>query len=246
MDQYIDLPVFGHIDLLNTSLPVLAVILGLVDGFNPCAMWVLVFMITVIVDLKCRKKIWTIVGSFLFASGVLYYLFMTAWLNAFLFIGYIYWLTLLIGVGALYAGIMSVHQFLTNKVECDVGDLQSRNKTKNKIKELAAAPLTIATFLGIVALAFTVNAIEFVCSAALPAIYTNILSLAGLSVLQYYLYILLYVLFFMLDDIVIFSMAALTVDRFVGDKYVKYCKLIGGAILITLGIMMIFFQQYLR
>ncbi|OQX94513.1 MAG: hypothetical protein B6I23_00805, partial [Rickettsiaceae bacterium 4572_127] len=75
----IDAGWFGEVDLVSTSIPVLAVVLGLVDGFNPCAMWVLVFMIGIILEIKDRKKVWTIVGTFVLASGILYFLFMTIW-----------------------------------------------------------------------------------------------------------------------------------------------------------------------
>ncbi|GAI51516.1 unnamed protein product, partial [marine sediment metagenome] len=78
------LPIIGKLRLSDYSLPSLAVILGLVDGFNPCALWVLAYLISLVITLKDKGKIWLLVGSFVFASGVLYFLFMTAWLNAFL------------------------------------------------------------------------------------------------------------------------------------------------------------------
>jgi len=81
------LPWIGEIVLSDYSLPALAVVLGLVDGFNPCAMWVLVYLISLVATLRDKKRIWLIVGSFVLASGVLYFLFMTIWLNAFLLIG---------------------------------------------------------------------------------------------------------------------------------------------------------------
>ena len=98
-----ELPFLGRTDLTAISIPVLAIVLGLIDGFNPCAMWVLVYLISLILSVNDRKKIWLIVGSFVFASGVLYFLFMTAWLNAFLLIGYFRPLTIIIGLGVKLA-----------------------------------------------------------------------------------------------------------------------------------------------
>jgi len=248
-DRIVQLPVFGEIDVMDYSLPFLAVVLGLVDGFNPCAMWVLVYLISLIMTLNDKKKIWLIVGSFVFASGVLYFLFMTAWLNVFLLIGYLKPVTLVIGLFALGIGILDVKNYIQTKgnLGCKVVGGEEKKRTMEKIKEIVNSPLTIWIIVGIIGLAFVVNSVEFVCSAALPAIFTQVLALSNLSGLGYYGYILLYVLFFMLDDLIIFSLAAFAVNSvYFGNKYAKYCKLIGGVILIILGVVMVFFPEFLR
>jgi len=235
------LPLIGEIDLADYSLPALAVILGLVDGFNPCAMWVLVYLISLVATLRDRKRIWLIVGSFVLASGILYYLFMTVWLNLFLFIGYIKAVTIVIGLVALGGGAWQIRQVIETKgaVVCEVTDEESRKKTMTKVQEIVSSPLTWGILVGIIALAFTVNAVEFVCSAAVPAVFTQVLSLASLSTFQYYGYILLYVFFFMLDDLVIFGTAAFALTSRLGDRYAKYSRPVGATILIILGILLL-------
>ncbi len=108
------------------------------------------------------------------------------------------------------------------------------------------SPLTITTIFGIIALAFVINSIEFACSSAIPAVFTQVLAVSNLSTWQYYAYILLYDLFFMLDDLIIFSLAAFAINTAIGEKYAKYCKLIGGVILFLLGIMLVFVPNLLR
>jgi uncharacterized protein Veg len=235
------LPWIGEIDPADYSLPVLAVTLGLVDGFNPCAMWVLVYLIALIATLRDRKKIWLIVGSFVLASGILYFLFMTVWLNAFLFIGYVKLVTIVIGLVALGGGILQIKEVIETKgaIVCEVTDEESRKKTMTRIQKIVSSPLTLGTIAGIIVLAFAVNSIEFVCSAAIPAIYTHILSLASLTTLQYYGYILLYVLFFMLDDLIIFGSAAIAMTSNLGDRYAKYFRPVGATILIILGLLLL-------
>ena len=237
----IDVPFWGEIVPGDYSLPALAVILGLVDGFNPCAMWVLVYLISLIATLRDRKRIWLIVGSFVLASGVLYFLFMTAWLNAFLFIGYVRPVTTVIGLVALGGGILQIRGFIETKgaIVCEVTDEESRKKTMTRIQKLVSSPITLGTVMGIIALAFLVNSIEFVCSAAIPAIFTHVLSLAGLSTFQYYGYILLYVAVFMLDDLIIFGSAAIAMTSGLGDRYAKYFRPVGAAILIILGVLLL-------
>jgi thiol-disulfide isomerase/thioredoxin len=235
------LPLIGEIVLSDYSLPALAVILGLVDGFNPCAMWVLVYLISIIATLRDRKRIWLIVGSFVLASGVLYFLFMTAWLNAFLLIGYVKPVTVVIGLVALGGGILQIREVVETKgaIVCKVTDEESRKKTMTRIQKIVSSPITLGTVAGIIVLALAVNSIEFVCSAAIPAVFTRVLSLASLTTFQYYGYILLYVLFFMLDDLVIFGTAAFALTSSLGERYAKYFRPVGATILIILGLLLL-------
>jgi hypothetical protein len=244
----VEIPFLGKIDARQLSLPVLAMVLGLVDGLNPCAMWVLVYLISLVLSLKDRKKIWLIVGSFVFASGALYFLFMTAWLNAFLFMGYVRELTLLIGFFAIWVGIADIYESIRTRGQatCEIGDQESKNRTMARIRKVALSPLSIGGFFAIIALAFVVNSIEFLCSAAIPAVFTYILSLSPLNTFQYYIYILLYDFFFMLDDLLIFGGAAFAATSSLAEKYAGYTKPVGGVIMIAIGVVMIFFPHILR
>lgn len=245
----VELPLVGEVDARTFSLPVLAVVLGLVDGFNPCAMWVLVYLISLIVSLNDRRKIWVLVGTFVGASGILYFLFMTAWLNAFLLLGYIRPLTLVVGFFALWVGVNDLYETGKNwgkEPTCEVGDLEGRQKTISRIKKIVLAPLSLGGFLAMVGLAFLVNSVEFLCSAAIPAVYTHILSLSGLNPLQYYLYMLIYVFFFMLDDLVIFASAAFAATSLAGEKYVRFSKPVCGLVMLGLGVVLIFFPDLLQ
>ena len=235
------LPLIGEIDPSAYSLPALAAILGLVDGFNPCAMWVLVYLISIVATLRDRKRIWLIVGSFVLASGILYFLFMTAWLNAFLFIGYVKPITVVIGLVALGGGILQIREVVKTKgaIVCEVTSEESRKKTMTKVQRIVSSPITFGTIIGIIGLAFAVNSVEFVCSAAIPAVFTQVLSLASLTSLEHYGYILLYVLCFMLDDLVIFGTAAFALTSRLGDRYAKYSRPVGATILIILGLLLL-------
>jgi glutaredoxin len=244
----VTLPLFGEIRIADYSLPVLSVIIGLVDGFNPCAMWVLVYLISLIVSLNDRRKIWLLVGTFVFASGALYFQFMTAWLNLFLFIGYLRFLTVIIGVAALGIGILDIREYLTTKgdLACKVADAGTKKRTMGRMERIVSAPITYWSFASVVILAFIVNSIEFACSAALPAIFTQTLALRKLPTLEYYGYILLYDFFYMLDDMIIFSLAALALDTTIGNRYAKHCKIIGGVVLTILGLLLAFKPEWLR
>jgi glutaredoxin len=235
------LPLLGEIDPANYSLLALTALMGLSDGFNPCAMWVLVYLISLIAGIQDQRKIWWLVGTFVLASGILYFLSMTAWLNTFLFVGYIRPLTQLVALVAIGFGADHLYELAVKGgvIVCEVGDIAQRQRTMQRIRELVAAPVGLASLVLVVGLAFTVNAIEFVCSAALPAVYTHVLALADLTAGEYYGYISLYVTFFMLDDLAIFGLAAFAVQKAVGTRYAVFSRAAGGAVLISLGAWML-------
>ena len=245
----LDIPFFGKTNLREMSLPALSVILGLVDGFNPCAMWVLVYLIALVMELNDKKRVWLIVGTFLFASGALYFLFMTAWLNLFLLVGYLRPIMIIIGLIALGSGILAVREYILTKGRpvCKIGDEKEKGKQANRIQEIISSPLTISTMLAIIGLAFAVNAVEFMCSAGIPAVFTQVLALSDLSGLEHYGYILLYDLFYMLDDIIIFCVAAFALSSTdFTQRYAGFSKIVGGTILFILGFLMLFAPGLLR
>jgi len=239
------------IDISEMSLPVLTVTLGALDGLNPCAMWVLLFLIALLVNTRSRKRMWLVGGVFIIASGIIYYLILTAWLNLFLAISYVNLTRIIIGVFAIGVGIWQIKNFLTyHPGVCKVLGISSRIEEKMKLKEkaekIATSPLTWVTIGGLLFLAFGVNLVEFFCSAGLPAIYTRILALNQISTLNHYLYLLLYTFVFMMDDLIIFSLAIITLGR-VGftEKYNYWATLIGGLLILILGLLLIFKPELL-
>lgn len=239
---HFQLPLLGETNLLMYSLPTLAVVLGLVDGFNPCAMWVLVYLIGLLAGVSDRRKVWLIVGSFVLASGVLYFLIMAAWINVFLFLGYVKLLTILVGLVALGGGILNIRDHLTKtgSPACRVSGGEGRKETMGRIEKIVSQPLSVSIFFSIVALAFLVNTVEFLCSSAIPAVFTQILALSGTSTIENYLLIALYTFFFILDDMVIFSLAAFAAGSSFGERYARWCKVVGGTILAILGFFLLF------
>jgi hypothetical protein len=234
-------PLLGEIDPTRYSLLALTAVMGLADGFNPCAMWVLIYLISLIAGLKDRTKIWWLVGTFVLTSGILYFLLMTAWLNMFLVIGYLRPLTELVALSAIGFGASHLYELAWNRgvIECEVGDIEQRQRTMGRIRNLVLAPVGLGSLVLVVGLAFAVNAVEFICSAALPAVYTHLLALADLSTSAYYAYITLYVVFFMLDDLIIFGLAAFAIQKIINSRYAAISWGAGGVTLIGLGVWML-------
>lgn len=238
----IDAGLFGEIDMAKFSLPVLTIIIGALDGFNPCAMWTLVFLISLLIGMQNRKRMWILGSSFIVASAAVYLLFMVAWLNIFLFIGVVAWVKILIGLVALLGAWYSLKDFYKNKdAACEVGDVEKKKRTMDKLKGYVSHQNFWLALFGIMALAFMVNLIELLCSAGFPAVYTQVLAMNNMIGWQYYAYILLYIFFFMLDDLIIFFIAMFTLQATgLTTRYTRASRLIGGILMLVIGLLMIF------
>lgn len=248
VSQKIKIPFFGTIDISKVSLPVLTLILGILDGFNPCAMWILVILISLLLSLKSRKKIALVGGVFIFAEGLLYFIFMAAWLNIFLAMKYISLTRILIGIFGIVFGVWRIKDFIQwQPGVCKVVDhSKSQEKLLDKIKNILKPSTIPVTILGIIGLAFGVNLIEFFCSAGFPVMYTRILTLQNLGKIQYYLYLLFYNFLYMLDDLIVFGFAFFTLNRFsLSEKYNRYSTLVAGLLILILGIFLIFKPEFL-
>lgn len=243
-DENVTVPVLGKINAKKVSLPILAVVLGFVDGFNPCAMWILIFLITMLFNMKDRKKMWILGLTFILTSGIVYLMFMLAWLNLATFISKIAFIRLLIAVIALVVGLINVYKYidsLKKKDEgCDVVDKKDRKKIMEKIISITHEKKFIIALLGIMVLAASVNIIELMCSIGIPLLFTQILAMNNLSTFSYMIYMFIYIFFFLIDDIVIFviSMVTLKVTG-LSTKYTKYSHLIGGIIMLIIGLLLI-------
>lgn len=242
---------FGEIDPAKVSLPILSVIMGAIDGFNPCAMWVLIFLITMLFNMENKKRMWALGITFLVTSALIYLVFMFVWLGvATKLLTTISWLKLLIGLVALIGAFINLKGFIKSIVKkdagCEVVDNSKRKKIISKIKKYTSEKSFILAMLGVMLLAISVNAIELACSAGLPVLFTNVLALNDINFIEKCIYIFIYIFFFLIDDIIVFFVAMFTLNiKALSTKYTKYSHLIGGIIMLIIGILMIFKPEWL-
>lgn len=245
----INIPIIGELNLKNVSLPIVSILIGLIDGFNPCAMWILLFLISTLIGMKDKKRLWALGLTFLITSSLVYLAFMLSWLSFAKFIGTITWFRMLIAVVALVGAAINLNSYLKTLNEedgCTVVEAKKRKKIFKKIKEFTSKQSFLLALLGIMLLAALVNILELACSAGLPVVFTGVLSMNNLSTLEYVLYIGLYILFFMLDDIFIFAVAVKSFQLTgISTKYSKYSHLIGGILMLIIGILLVLKPEWL-
>lgn len=244
-----DIPILGKINPKNVSLPLISVIIGFIDGFNPCAMWVLIFLISMLFNMKDKKRMWILGITFLISSALVYLVFMMAWLQVAIGLTEIIWVRYIISLIALIGSYININGYIKSLKKddgCEVVNETKRKKIFSRIKKFTTEKSLLLAMLGIIGLAISVNLIELACSSGLPLVYTQILALNDLSKIQYFIYILIYILFFLIDDIVIFAVAMKTLEiSGISTKYTKYSHLIGGIIMFIIAILMIFKPEWL-
>lgn len=236
------------IDTKSLTLPIVSVLIGLVDGFNPCAMWVLLFLISMLIGMKDKRRMWTLGVAFLVTSALIYLLFMISWLNVATFLTSIGWVRLILGLVAIAGALINLYGYIKNRKSsgCTVVNDKKRNKIFDRIRKFTSEKNFFFALLGVIVLAGSVNVVELACSAGLPVMFIEILSLNNLSMFEEIIYIGLYMLFFLMDDLMIFfiAMTTMQVTGF-STKYGKLSKLVGGILLLLIGLLLIFKPEWL-
>lgn len=240
------LPIIGQVNTKNLAIPVIAIIMGSIDGFNPCAMWILLFLITMLIGIKDKKRMWILGINFIITSGLVYFLIMLSWLNIASVITKIDIIRLIIGLVAIAGGFFNLFSGLKKETGCEVTNDTSRKKIITKIKKFSQEKSLILALIGVVSLAISVNFIELACSLGLPVMFDQILIINNVNTIERILYILLYILFFLIDDIIIFLIAVTSFKvSAISTKYSKISKIIGAIILLIIGIFMIIKPEWL-
>jgi len=242
-EEEFSVTIFGRtITLDDVGLPAFALTLGLLDGFNPCSMWVLLLMISLLAPLNDRKRMLAIGGTFVLIQGIAYFVFMAAWLNMFLLIGMSRAVTLVVATIAIVAGLINLKDFVAFGRGISLSIPQrAKPGIYNRMRKLLHAPTMTAAIVGAAVLAVLVQIVEFMCTSGFPALFTRILTLQELPPASYYGYMLLYIAGYMLDDIVILSIGVIMLSRHrLQEKEGRVLKLISGLVMVGLGLYLIF------
>jgi glutaredoxin len=238
---------FGELRVGNLGLPLFTIVIGLLDGFNPCAMWVLLFLLSLLVNLRDRRKMALIAGTFVLVSGVIYFAFMAAWLNMLLLIGLSRAVQVTLGGIALFVGIVNVKDFfaLHRGISLSIPE-SAKPGLYIRVRRILQAEHLAGAIAGIVLLAALVNVIELLCTAGFPALYTQILTLQQLPVWHYYAYLGLYNLAYIFDDSLMVTIAVVTLSRRkLQERAGRWLKLTSGLVMAALGAVLLLQPNWL-
>jgi hypothetical protein len=229
------------------GLPAFTFLIGLIDGFNPCAMWVLVFLLSVLVSLNSRKKLVLIAGTFVVVSGLAYFIFMAAWLNVFLLVGYVRWIQIVLGLLAVFMGAVHIKDFFAFKkgISFSIPE-KAKPGIYARVRRIVTAENLWVALGAAVVLAVLVNTVELLCTAGLPALYTQILSARGYPWWENYLYLGLYIVAYMFDDTLLLIAVVVTLSkRRLQEQEGRWLKLVSGLVILAIGMVMLFRPSWL-
>jgi len=237
----------GQLSASRLGLPLFTLALGLLDGFNPCAMWVLLFLLSLLVHWRDRRRLALVAGTFVLVSGAVYYAFMAAWLNVFLVLGLSRKIQVLLGAVALVIGAVNLgdasrpQQRYTLAIPAGAKPgLYARMRGVLQSRGLAPA------LAGVALLALVVNLVELLCTAGLPALYTAVLSQQALPAWGHYSYLGLYILGYIADDALMVGLAVWALgNRRLSSAAGRSLKLLSGAVMLTLGLVLLLRPSWL-
>ncbi len=245
----INLPILGQVDLAAQSLAVSTAIIGFVDGFNPCSLWVLSVLLAITLHSGSRTKIIVVGLTFLIVTTIVYSLFIAGVFTLFSYVGYLRWIQVLVALIAFVFAAVNIKDYFWYKegVSFTISD-----KHKPKIyQNMRSAVVTPRSILGLVAstsaLAVGVSLIEFACTAGFPVIWSNLMIANNVSTLTFILLLGLYMLIYLLDELAIFGAAVVTMKASkVEEKHGRVLKLISGVVILALGMVMLVNPEWMN
>jgi hypothetical protein len=237
----IDLPWIGRLESGDLSLPVLTLVMAGLDAFNPCAFFVLLLLLSLLVHLRNRRRMLLIGGLYVLVSGVMYFAFMAAWLNVFLVVGNIAWVTMAAGLLALLIGLINIKDYFAFRrgVSLTIAEPHKVEIFRRGRTVLAAGSLP-AMAGATVFLAFVANLYELLCTAGFPMVYTRLLTLQVTEPGRQYLWLALYNLIYVLPLLVIVVVVVWKMGSGrVSERGGRLLKLLSGSMMLALGVVLL-------
>jgi glutaredoxin len=244
----LELPFIGAVQAGDDSLPMMTLIIAGVDAFNPCAFFVLMFLLSLLIHTRSRKRMLLVAGVFVFFSGLLYFLFMTAWLNLFRVIGHLDAITIAAAVVAVVIGLLNIKDFFwfRHGVSLTISD-SVKPKLFERMRGLLQARSLPTLLVATTGLALFANMYEFLCTAGFPMVYTRILTLSGLTTAQYYAYLVFYNLIYIVPLIIIVLLFVVTMSvRKLQQGEGRGLKLFSGTMMLALGMILLLVPTLLQ
>jgi hypothetical protein len=226
-----------NIDLQTLSLPVMTLLLAGLDSFNPCAFFVLLFLLSLLVHAESRARMLLVGGLFVIVSGLVYFLFMAAWLNLFMAAGDLAWVTTVAGLVAIIIALINIKDFfwLHRGINLSIPD-RTRPRLYQRVRALLHTGRLPALLFGTVMLALAANSYELLCTAGFPMVFTRILTINELTPSAYYGYLILYNVIYIIPLLVIVIVFSLTLGAHkLSERGGRLLKLLSGLMMLGLG-----------
>ncbi len=247
--QVIKIPFIGEIDLSSGSLGLVTILIAFVDGFNPCSLWVLTFLLGIVINSGSRKKIVIVGLTFLFVTSAAYGAFMLGLFKIFSFTGYMIWIKTVVALVATIFAVVNIKDYFWYKkgLSFTISDKYKPKFFKDVRQIMKGTDSIWAMISGTAIMALGIVLVELPCTAGFPVIWTSIVAKHELSMIAFTSFFLLYLAVYLLDELLVFGTVAFTLkaSRF-EEKHGRILKLIGGMIMLALAVCLLFFPDIMN
>ncbi len=237
----VNIPLIGKVDTSEMSLPFITLVIAGLDSFNPCAFFVLFSLLGLLVYAESRKKMLIIGSVFVFFSGFIYFLFMSAWLNLFLLMGQVSTITMVASVVSLIIATINIKDFFVFKkgISLTIPD-SAKPKLFDRMRKLMKSTSLFSILFGAAVLAVAANSYELLCTAGFPMVFARILTLNNLSMSSYYMYLIFYNFIYVIPLSIIVIAFTVTLGRKKLTEWQgRVLKLVSGTMMLGLGLVLL-------
>ena len=238
----INVPLIGQVDLQNKGLLLTTTIIGLVDGVNPCSLWVLTMLLAMVIHTDSRKKTLIIGFVYLTITAAIYALFILGVFSLLSYVRFLKWIQIVVACITLILGLINLKDYFFFKqgVSLTIDDEKKPGLYKKMRNVIRNSDNVWAMIGATIILAAGVSLVEFSCTAAFPVIWSNILSAHGVSRVEFALHLLWYMILYQLDEIIIFLVVVITMkSKKMEEKHGQMLKLFSGCLMVVLSAVMI-------
>ena len=236
----VNVPILKEVNFKNKSMLLSSVLLAIIDGFNLCVIWILLYLIGILMGIKDSKKIYILELTFIIFSSIIYLIFMMFNISSIKLIDFISIIKVVLALTSIIVGALKLNTFanLINEEE-----VKKENKVIKKIKDIINKNKFILLIIGIILLSIPLTLIRIFYFNEVPSLFTNLLALNNLTGFSYYLYIIIYIIVFMIINLIIISILNILTKLFKNN--IKYNYLLSGIILLILAMLLLINPQWL-
>ncbi len=238
----VDLPLIGETETGTVSLALATALIALVDGVNPCSLWVLSVLLALTLRTGSRRVTLTIGLVFITVTALVYALFIAGLFTVLTVTSFAPWVRVLVAFVALVFAAVNIKDYFWFRQGVSLTIPESAKpgiyQRIRGVLERADSPAALVT--GTAVLAAGVSFVELACTAGFPVLWTNLLTAREVTPLVFVALLLLYMAIYQLDELVLFGVAVTTMR--VGklqERHGRILKLVGGMLMLTLALVML-------
>jgi glutaredoxin len=245
----LDIPLVGSVDVGHRALWLSTALIAFVDGFNPCSLWVLALLLAVVINTRSRRRVLLVGLTFLTITAAVYGLFIAGLFSIFSYISFLGWIRVLVAGIALAFALINLKDYFAYKrgISLTIDDAQKPGiyrRIRGIMNAKASLPATLAATAG---MALGVTLVELPCTAGLPVLWTTLLADAGVATGTFVGLLMLYMLVYLLDELLVFGVVVVTMRAArIEERQGRVLKLIGGAVMLALALVMLFWPTLLE